>query len=120
MTNTSSGASGGASTTTSAGVASIGTSLPDTNASTSSTGLDAMRPGRDAENGGTWDADGKEEERRRAARNAILFGICCPVSGMSMNWVIESGYDRTLQAAVTAVSNTVSLILLWIVLALSA
>eukprot|EP00746_Dinoflagellata_sp_MGD_P007317 gnl/MRDRNA2_/MRDRNA2_114457_c0_seq1.p1 gnl/MRDRNA2_/MRDRNA2_114457_c0~~gnl/MRDRNA2_/MRDRNA2_114457_c0_seq1.p1 ORF type:complete len:416 (+),score=52.78 gnl/MRDRNA2_/MRDRNA2_114457_c0_seq1:110-1357(+) len=47
-----------------------------------------------------------------AMRHGALFGLCCPVSGMVMSYVIDLGYSRGLQAAIQTCTNAVSLVIL--------
>ena len=52
----------------------------------------------------------------RDVRKGILFALCCPISGVTMGYTVEFGYDRSLQAALSAASNLISLLALWAVL----
>lgn len=49
-------------------------------------------------------------------RKALLFGLCCPNSGMTLGYAIEFGYDRSLQAALSTSTNILSIVGLWAVL----
>jgi predicted permease len=53
-----------------------------------------------------------------AMRHGALFGLCCPVSGMVMSFVIDLGYNRGLQAALQTCTNVTSLAALWFLLSL--
>lgn len=55
----------------------------------------------------------------RFSRQAMLFAMCCPVSGMSMSYAMDFGYNRSMQAALTATTNVISLALLWCALNLT-
>lgn len=54
-----------------------------------------------------------------AMRHGALFGLCCPVSGMVMSYVIDLGYSRGLQAAIQTCTNAMSLVILWFLLSIS-
>merc|ERR1719161_556806 len=53
-----------------------------------------------------------------AMRHGALFALCCPVSGMSMSFVIDLGYSRGLQAAIQTCSNAISLAALWFLMSM--
>lgn len=53
------------------------------------------------------------------SRLAVTMALCCPVSGMVMSYVMDMGYDRSLQAAVTGITNIISLVLLYVLLSIS-
>lgn len=55
----------------------------------------------------------------RHSRQAITLALCCPVPGLTMAYVLDFGYDRSLQASLTGITNLISLVLLYTILFIS-
>jgi len=51
------------------------------------------------------------------ARQAALFALFCPISGLAMSYALDFGYDGSLQAALMVTSNMVSFVILWALIA---
>jgi len=52
-------------------------------------------------------------------RQACLFVMVCPVNGLGMSYTLDFGYNRSLQAALMATSNSVSFVALCLLIRLA-
>eukprot|EP00929_Paragymnodinium_shiwhaense_P032088 TRINITY_DN17854_c1_g1_i1.p1 TRINITY_DN17854_c1_g1~~TRINITY_DN17854_c1_g1_i1.p1 ORF type:complete len:418 (+),score=72.69 TRINITY_DN17854_c1_g1_i1:112-1365(+) len=54
----------------------------------------------------------------KASMQTLVFACICPVSGITMSYVLDFGYNASMQAAILVVSNILSFMTLWALISL--